>query len=244
MKMNSDQKRRAEQFTSLFENDTIELQYDYAENINDGRGITSGRAGFTTRTGDALKVVELYTEKKPDNGLAKFLPELRHLAEVNSEDTSKLEGYIKAWEKAACDLDFHTVQDQIVCEVYYQPSVEHSKVAGLQTALAQAVLYDSIIQHGNGPASSDPDGLPALLQRAQEKAGGTPKTGVDEKAWLTTFLKVRREDLANPSDPGSQIEWPKSVDRVDAFSAIAKSGNYNLNGPIEVDTGNHKATIP
>jgi chitosanase len=239
--MNPDQKRRAEQLTSLFENDTIELQYDYAEDIHDGRGITSGRAGFTTRTGDALEVVELYTQQKPDNGLAGFLPELRRLADANSGDTSNLEGYIEAWKEAAGDPVFRSVQDQIVDKDYYQPSVKHSEDAGLQTALAQAVLYDSIIQHGNG---DDPDGLPALLQRAQDEAEGTPRTGVDEKAWLTVFLKVRREDLANPFNPETQEEWAKSVDRVDAFSAIAASENYNLDGPIEVHTENHNDTIP
>src|SRR5437870_4798044 len=56
-----EQKRRAEQLTSLFENGRIELQYSYAEDLGDGRGITTGRAGFTTADGDALEVVTLYT---------------------------------------------------------------------------------------------------------------------------------------------------------------------------------------
>jgi chitosanase len=239
--MNSDQKCRAEQFTSLFEYDTIKLKYDYAKDIKDGRGITSGRAGFTTRDGDALKVVELYTKKKLDNGLACFLRELEHLFKDKSGDTSNLEGYIEAWKEAAGDKVFRDCQDDIVNDLYYQPSVKHSEDAGLKTALAQAVLYDSIIQHGNG---DDCDGLPALLQRAQEEAGGTPRTGVDEKAWLTIFLKVRRADLANAYNDDTRKVWRESVDRVDAFSAIAASGNYNLNGPIQVHTENHTDTIP
>ena len=52
-RLTSDQKRRAEELTSIFENDTIELQYAYTEDLHDGRGITSGRVGFTTRDGDA-----------------------------------------------------------------------------------------------------------------------------------------------------------------------------------------------
>jgi len=239
--MNSDQKRRAEQFTSLFEYDTIELQYDNVEDIHDGRGITSGWAGFTTRTGDALEVVELYTQQKPDNGLAGFRRELKRLADANSGDTSNLQGYIKAWKEAARDLVFRSVQHQIVDKDYYLPSVKHSDKAGLKTALAQAVLYDSIIQHGEG---NDCDGLPALLHRAQEEAGGTPRTGVvDEKVWLKIFLKVRRADLKYAYNEDTRKVWAESVDRVDAFSKIAEEENYNLNGPIEVDTGKHKATI-
>src|SRR5215211_2285536 len=40
----AERKARAAQITSTFENATLELQYDYAENIGDGRGLTAGRA--------------------------------------------------------------------------------------------------------------------------------------------------------------------------------------------------------
>ena len=72
-----DRKRRAAQITSTFENSTTELQYDYAENIGDGRGITAGRAGFTSATSDLLLLVRRYTELKPDNPLAPYLPRWR-----------------------------------------------------------------------------------------------------------------------------------------------------------------------
>jgi hypothetical protein len=67
---------RAAKITSTFENATLELQYDYAENIGDGLGITAGRAGFTSNTGDLLLLVRRYTEMKPDNPLAPYIPAL------------------------------------------------------------------------------------------------------------------------------------------------------------------------
>jgi chitosanase len=237
----ADQKRRAEQLTSLFENSTIELQYGYAEELDDGRGITAGRAGFTTADGDALDVVTLYTQRSPDNDLAQFLPSLQQLAAAGSDDTSDLDGYIDAWAGAADDPVFRAVQDEVADRLYYRPSVIFSDNLHLQTALARAVLYDTIIQHG---ASGDPDGLPALLQRTQAAAGGTPATGLDERAWLKTFLATRRADLADANDPATREEWAHSVGRCDVFSAIAESGNYNLDGPIEVRTAGYKATIP
>ncbi|MFH7027560.1 MAG: chitosanase [Heteroscytonema crispum UTEX LB 1556] len=236
-----DQKRRAEQFTSIFENDTIELQYDYVEDIGDGRGFTCGRAGFTTATGDAVEVVQLYTNNKSDNPLAKYLPELKRLAKEESDDTSNLDGFENAWKKAAKDSAFRAAQDEVVDKLYYQPSAKRANDAGLKLALSRAALYDTIIQHGEG---DDPDGLPALLKRTQKEAGGTPKTGVDEKQWLQAFLKVRRADLAHAYNEDTREEWAQSVDRCDALSAIAKSGNYDLNGPIHVKTPNHDATIP
>src|SRR5687767_7600966 len=63
----AERKTHAAQITSTFENATVKLQYDYAENIGDGRGITAGRAGFTSATGDLLLLVRRYTEMKPDN---------------------------------------------------------------------------------------------------------------------------------------------------------------------------------
>jgi chitosanase len=169
------------------------------------------------------------------------LPELRRLAIAGSDDTSAPEGYADAWTAAADDPLFRSIQDQVVDRLYYQPSTRFADDLGLQTALARAVLYDTIIQHG---ADSDPDGLPALLQSAQAEAGGTPATGVDEASWLATFLAIRRADLANAHNSDTRAEWAKSVGRCDVFTAIAESGNYDLHGPIEVHSGGYRATIP
>jgi hypothetical protein len=82
------------------------------------------------------------------------------------------------------------------------------------------------------------------LQRTQTQVSGTPKTGIDEKKWLQAFLKIRRKDLLHPANPQTQEAWAQSVDRCDAFSAIAAAGNYDLHGPINVHTPNHDAIIP
>lgn len=44
-----------EQLTSIFENDTPELQYTYCQNIHDRRGYTFGFAGFTSGTFDGTE---------------------------------------------------------------------------------------------------------------------------------------------------------------------------------------------
>src|SRR3954454_6473988 len=67
-----ERKHRAAQITSSFENSTLELQYGYIDNIGDGRGITAGRAGFTSATGDLLLLVQRYTKAKPGNVLAPY----------------------------------------------------------------------------------------------------------------------------------------------------------------------------
>ncbi len=236
------QKLRAEQLISLFENNTLEFQYGYAEVLRDGRGITAGRAGFTTGTGDAYIVVKQYTEKVPQNSLAKYLAELERLLTAdNRDDVSGLDGFMTAWQNAAQDPMFRSIQDRNMNQMYYLPAMVHATAQGLQFALSRSALYDTIIQHGNG---NDPDSLSVLLRETQERMGGTPRTGVDEKAWLTAFLQIRRTHLSRSHDRSTRKAWAETVTRVDVWSAIANSGNYNLTGPIVIRVGYYNTTVP
>ncbi|WP_406195489.1 chitosanase [Kitasatospora sp. NBC_01560] len=229
--LSPDQRRRADQLISVFENSTTEIQYGYAENINDGRGVTAGRAGFTTNDGDALKVVRAYTAQVPDNPLARFVPELERLAAAGSGDTGGLpEGeYIAAWKEAAQDRAFRQVQDAQVDQRYFGPAMSQADRAGVSTALARAELYDASIQHGNG---TEYDALPALVARTNGKVGTAGQAG--EQVWLDAFFDVRIDDLTNPGNPDTAEEWRKSVDRVEALRRIARTGNYTLDGPFTV----------
>jgi chitosanase len=229
--MSAAQKGRAEKLTSVFENDTPQLQYAYIGALGDGRGYTAGRAGFTTATGDFLLVVERYTARVPANPLAPYLPQLRALSRAHSGSTAGLGGVGAAWRAAAADPVFRAVQDQVVDETYYRPALGHWNRLGLRSALSLAALYDAIIQHGDG---TDPDGLRALLSRTAARVGGTPATGIDERAWLDAFLVVRRADLANAYNPATRAVWAQSVGRVDVFRHIMNAGNFDLAGPITV----------
>ncbi|CAG2119037.1 unnamed protein product, partial [Medioppia subpectinata] len=211
-----------------------ELQYAYCENIDDGRGYTSGRAGFCTGTGDAVIVVRKYTAKKPNNPLAKYLKEMERLAKEESDDTSKLGGYVNAWKEAAKDSVFRKIQDEVSDDLYYKPAMALAKKYGVKTPLAECALYDCIIQHGDG---DDGDSINAILKKTGHVSG-------DEKEWLKKFLKNRRADLWDPEDPDTRDEWRQSVDRVDAMTTILKDDNMDLDGPIKIHTPNHDATIP
>lgn len=230
--LDPEKKLRAERLISLFENDNIEIQYRYAEDLDDGRGITCGRAGFCTGCGDAYEVVRRYTEKSPGNVLAKYLPELKRLTTADDpSDTSGLNGFVDDWKTAANDKFFTEVQDEVSDELYYRQAMDYAQNIGIKTSLAKAILYDTIIQHGN---EDDPDSISALLKRTEEAAGGNPKTGIYEKSWLKEFLEARRADLTHAYDAETRKEWAQSVSRVDVFSEILVSGNLNFNGPIKI----------
>jgi chitosanase len=118
--MTREQKRRCELFASIFENGKFELQYDYVENIHDNKGYTSGRIAFTTSMGDAFEVVRRYTVRVPNNPLARFVSDLKLLADRESHDVSQLTEYPKAWRLAARDPVFRMIQDEVADSLYYR----------------------------------------------------------------------------------------------------------------------------
>ncbi|WP_279581755.1 chitosanase [Fodinicola feengrottensis] len=72
-------KEIAMQLVSSAENSSLDwrAQYGYIEDIGDGRGYTGGIIGFTSGTGDMLRVVERYAVLAPKAGLLRFLLALR-----------------------------------------------------------------------------------------------------------------------------------------------------------------------
>lgn len=224
-------RRRADQIISVFENGTTEIQYDYVDDLDDGRGITAGRAGFTSADGDLLIVVDRYVAQRPNSSLAPYLPRLRALAHRGSGRTDGLEGLDAAWAEAADDSLFRTIQDRVVDELYYQPAMAWGRKLGVKTPLGLTILYDTAIQHG---LDTDPDGLPALIARTVKQVHGSPLKGVEEAKWLLAFLQVRRADLENADDPDTREEWASSVGRVDILRNLVLNRNWSLRGPLQI----------
>jgi len=236
-----EQRVLADQIISVFENNTPEIDYAYAENLDDGRGITAGRAGFTSATGDMLIVVERYTLLIPGNPLAVYLPRLRELAAQESDSTDGLEGLEDAWQTAAENSIFREVQDEVVDDEYYWPAVDHAEELGLYFPLSLLNLYDTCIQHGDG---DDPDGLPAIISRATAQVGGSPADDIDERVWLRAFMDIRRSVLLDPANPETREEWAESVGRADALIDIFESGNVNLTPPIVISPYDTTFVLP
>lgn len=228
-----EQRLRADHLVSVFENGTIDIQYDYVEDIHDGRGYTAGR-GFTTATGDVLSVTEDYLRAVPHDPLAQFVPELRRLAAAESGDTSNLQGFPAAWQAAARTPEMQAAEDREVDRSSFNPALVHARALGIATPLALAELYDAVVMNGDG---DDPDGVPALIRQATQRAHGTPKTGVSEHTWLRAFLQVRRADLAHANDADTRDAWAEAVGRVDVFMDLLDAGNDDLHGPIHVGRG-------
>lgn len=206
---NPKKRKLADKIVSTFENSTTTVQYCYVENLGDDRGIHAGSVGFTTGTGDILEVVRPYSVQKPQNPLAKYIPTLE---KVNGTDSiAGLSGFGAAWKAVCKDPAFRKAQDAIVDKYYFNPAMAYAKKLNIKSAAGQLILYDTMLQHGEG---TDPDGFPALVAKAQKEY---PRSKHSEKKWLNHFLKVRKADLKHAHDKGTRKVWAESTDRVNTL---------------------------
>ncbi|MBF0548872.1 MAG: chitosanase, partial [Candidatus Riflebacteria bacterium] len=93
-----EQLKIANMLKSIFENESKEMKYDYAKNLKDGRGITLGRDGYCTGTGDAVLVVQKYINDPRGNknlqaSLRKYEAALVKLAKAESPSEEGLNGF-------------------------------------------------------------------------------------------------------------------------------------------------------
>jgi len=216
----------AEKVISCFENDDPILQYDYIEYLDDGRGYTAGRAGFTSATGDLLLVVKMYNDSVPGNILAQYLPLLETYAASENGSVVGLEGLPNDWETSSNNEIFRYIQDFVSDSLYYLPAVNYCTENGLTYPLTLLCLYDACIQHGDG---DDPDGLSAMIDRTNKKCGGSPKDGTKEYKWLYHFNKIREKTLKDPDNEETQDEWKESIGRVKALEELRKNKNFLFN---------------
>ncbi|MFG2236622.1 chitosanase [Streptomyces sp. NPDC048723] len=216
-------KEIAMKIVSSAENSSLDwkAQYKYIEDIDDGRGYTAGIIGFCSGTGDMLDLVEYYTQIKPGNVLAKYLPALRKVD--GSDSHAGLDpNFTKDWAKAAQDADFRKAQDHERDRVYFNPSVNQGKADGVGV-LGQFIYYDAIVMHGDG---GDSTSFRNIRKRALSKAK-SPSQGGNETTYLNAFLDARVWAM-------KQEEAHSDTSRVDTAQRVfLKKGNLNLNTPLD-----------
>ncbi|MFD7730671.1 chitosanase [Kitasatospora phosalacinea] len=216
-------KEIAMELVSSAENSSLDwkAQYKYIEDIGDGRGYTAGIIGFCSGTGDMLELVQHYTDLKPGNVLAKYLPALK---KVNGTESHSGLGsaFVNDWKTAAKDTVFQQAQNDERDRVYFNPSVQQGKADGLRT-LGQFVYYDAIVMHGPGSSSDSFGGIRA----AAMKKAKTPAQGGDETTYLNAFMDARKVVM-------KQEEAHADTSRVDtAQKVFLDAKNFDLTPPLK-----------
>lgn len=228
--------RVADAIISSFENATVELPYAEAEDLDDGRGITAGRAGFTSGTHDLLLVVARYDELAAGQRtpLTRYLAPLRAIDAAvaddgDAADTSGLGGFAAAWrETSRTDPRLNRAQDDVYRRLYFAPAMVQAQAVGLATGLGQLIILDAAVQHG---ATASADGLITMID--ETIATRAPGPDPDRSGWLPAFLDVRREHLRNPADEETTEVWRESIPRVDTLRTLVDQQRYDLTTPLD-----------
>jgi chitosanase len=219
----SELKKTCLQLTTACENGSTTFNYNYAENIDDGRGITFGIIGFTTGTYDGNELIKYYTKLNPNNNLAKYIPALDRIDSGNrdpddrNDDVTGLENFIND-VKACDDPLFRQAQLYELDIHYWNPAVKIADSIGSKNNLTMAFIYDMCVNHGA-------DGAQDFIDEVKEDINGTPATGIDEDEFLSWLMDYRYDYLKKDDPAGAK--------RVKAYEQLLNDGNVNLILPFE-----------
>jgi chitosanase len=210
-------KEVAMMLVSAAENSSLDwkAQYQYIEDIGDGRGYTAGIIGFCSGTGDMLELVRAYAAVRPGNVLAKYLPALERVNDTDSH--AGLDPTFTAdWAAASNDPAFRATQDAERDRVYFTPAVNQAKADGLR-ALGQFIYYDAAVMHGF-------DGAQSIRARASKRTRGGGET-----AYLEAYLDERVAEMRKE-------EAHSDTSRVDGAQRVfLHNGNLDLNPPLDFE---------
>lgn len=219
------------QMTTTLENSNTELQYNYAENLQDGRGITFGCIGFCTGTYDGNIIIKYYTKLNGKNVLSKYINPLNKIdtgkhnraGGDGNPSTTELNGFIKDVNNCNDPL-FKQAQLYELDQLYYNPATKMFNSIGAKNPLTLAFIYDMCVRHG-------PDDTLKLINLA----GKTPKQGVNETTYLTKLISIRDAKLKR--------ENVGDINRDIGFKKLLKSENVNLKTPFTFIAYNEKFKI-
>jgi chitosanase len=219
----SELKKTCLQLTTTCENGSTTFNYNYAENIDDGRGITFGIIGFTTGTYDGNELIKYYTRLNPNNNLAKYIPALDRIDsgsrddDDRNDDVTGLENFIND-VKACDDPLFRQAQLHQLDLHYWNPAVKINDSIGAKNNLTMAFIYDMCVNHGA-------DGAQDFIDEVKEDINGTPATGIDEDEFLSWLMDYRYDYLKKDDPDGAK--------RVKAYEQLLDDGNVDLILPFD-----------
>jgi chitosanase len=187
--------------------------YFYNDGPN-GKNQATLSIGFTAGGGNLLKVLEHYIERngKQAEKFQKFVRALK-----SGDLLGRNQEFSTVCKAAAPDPVFRSVQEDDFEKFYMAPAFKWAETNGFTLELSYLVIADSFLHSGSM--------LPHLMNSFAEPK---PAKGGDEKVWIESYLKARRNWLANHSN---RILNP-TVYRANAYLSALSQGNWNLDSAI------------
>ncbi|MEB0901463.1 DUF2272 domain-containing protein [Citrobacter portucalensis] len=206
-------KSLCERVLNAFETGSAEGDYSVIAIFHDGphgiRQVTYGRSQ-TTEYG---KLQDLVTRYVNANGMfsADLSPYALQVGNTPLVDNEQFKILLRCAGRD--DPIMKTVQDRFFDERFYVPALNWAQSFGFKDALSMLVIYDSFVHSGSI--------LSFLRARFPEVP---PASGGDERTWISQYVNVRHEWLANHSNP----ELHPTVYRTKCLRFEIDRGNWDL----------------
>lgn len=178
--------------------------------------LSYGRSQVTLGSGNLYRMIQLYCSKPRAAFplLSSYLPRMQQRDFALDTDMT-LRALL---QQAGQDRVMRIVQDQFFDANYWSPAALSAANFGISSALGTSVVYDSHVQ-GAWATVCD-------LTTAQCGALGV----IRENDWVSQYLNVRRDWLANNPNPALH----PTVYRVDCFLSLIQDSTWDLALPINV----------
>jgi len=180
-------KQKIQSIVNCFETGSATGNYGDVSIFADGKGgtrqITFGRSQ-TTEQSHLKELLERYVAAngKLANEIKAGIPKLNKGA-VNDKT------FIAALKNSGSDPVMKDVQDKFFDEKYWNLAMKWATTNGFDENLSLLVIYDSFIHSGG------------ILDFLRKRFSATvPKSGGDEKEWITQYINVRHDWLKNHSN--------------------------------------------
>lgn len=178
--------------------------------------LSYGRSQVTLGSGNLYRMIQLYcsTPRAAFPLLSSYLPRMQQRDFALDTDLT-LRAFL---QQAGQDRVMRTVQDQFFDANYWSPAAQSAANFGISSALGTSVVYDSHVQ---GAWATVRD-----LTTAQCGALGV----ISENDWVSQYLNVRRDWLANNPNPALH----PTVYRMDCFLSLIQDSSWDLALPINI----------
>jgi chitosanase len=221
--MNDLQSKTAKAIVNVFETGRVRGNYGSVTLLpGDSGHLTYGRSQTTLSTGNLFLLIHGYCNA-PAAAFARelepFLPRLLQ-PDLTLDVDAPFRDLLRL---AGDDPVMQQEQDRFFDAHYFDPACRLAAARGLQTALGQAVVYDSVV-HGSFKMVAARVGKPI----------GKGDGALTEQQWTTAYVDERRTWLASR---GGMLA--KTVYRMDAFKGLIAGNDWELPLPLDV----HGVTI-
>ena len=213
------QKRTAQAILNIFETGSACGDYGNVTLIPGDTGhLTYGRSQTTLASGNLFLLVQSYVNApgaQLAGSLTPYLPRLQ-ARDLSLDHDAALRSLL---EQAGDDPVMRRVQDGFFDRIYWNPAQIYCGNLQIASALGVGVVYDGII-HGSF----------TVIRDLTNKAVGSIAGGTAEPDWISRYVAIRRDWLANNANTALH----PTVYRMDAFKLLIREKAWELPLPLVV----------